>query len=200
MENLTKRQRQILNFVRRYVEREGLAPSQREIAAYFDIHLSAVQKHLESLAEEGVLVPLPGKARGIVLKSPERQGIPVLGAIPAGAPMEAVELADEILSLDPRIFGAGEVFALRVKGDSMLGDAIRDGDYAVIKFQAQVAPHEIAAVRVNHDEAALKRVRLLKGGEVELVSSNPEHPPRRFSAKEVAILGKFVGLLRVHRK
>lgn len=177
-----------------------MSPSQREIGAHFNIHLHAVQKHLEALTERGVLIPHPRKARGLVLKAPEQVGIPVLGAIPAGSPMEAIEVAEEVLNLDPRLFGTGDIFALRVRGDSMTGDAIRDGDYAVIRFQAEMGPRDIAAVRVNGDEATLKRIRLLKGGEVELVPSNPDHRPRRYPAKEVAILGKFVGLLRLAPK
>ncbi len=193
MERLTKRQKEILEFIEDYLEKNGVAPALREIAGRFGIHIRAVQDHLKALERKGYIKKLPGKGRGIVvLKS--LNSVPLLGFIPAGDLTFSDEIVDEYLSIDPSLFGLGEIFALRVRGNSMIGDHILDGDIVFIKRQDTVENGTIAAVLVN-GEVTLKRVFIEKD-RVILKPSNPEMDPIIADPGDVRILGVYVGLLR----
>jgi SOS regulatory protein LexA len=117
--------------------------------------------------------------------------IPVLGSIQAGAPIEMIENNEGYTLVDPNILGGKQGFALRVKGDSMIGDRIQDGDIVIVAKQEEVQPNEIAVVAVNGDHATLKRVKR-HGDMCMLVPSNPSMEPQLVPAKDVHILGKVV--------
>ncbi|MFS0820792.1 S24 family peptidase [Bacillus sp. 1P02SD] len=117
--------------------------------------------------------------------------IPVLGSIQAGQPIEMIESLAEYTLVDPNVLRGKEGFALRVKGDSMIGDRIHDGDVVVVAKQEEVHPHEIAVVAINGDHATLKRVKR-HGHMCMLIPSNPSMEPQLIPAKDVHILGKVV--------
>lgn len=197
MKSVTQKQQAVLRFLQGWQKSEGYAPSLREVARHFEMNVSAAFGHLRALEKKGLLRRQPGKGRAIVLRqedaSPSR--FPLLGAIPAGAARSMEEMPHEFFDLSPGWFGKGELVALRVQGESMAGDAIRDGDLAIVKLQREARPSEIVAVRIGGTETTLKRVRLRKR-RVQLIASNPAYPAREAPAEEVEILGKLVGILR----
>ncbi len=193
MGGLTERQKEVLEFIEDYMRKNGVAPAIREIAERFGIHIRAVQDHIKALERKGYIKKLPGKGRGIVLLKP-RNSVPLLGFIPAGELTYTDEFVDEYLSIDSTLFGTGEVFALRVRGDSMIGDHILDGDIVFIKRQETVKNGDIAAVLVN-GEVTLKRV-FVKEDKVILKPSNPDMDPIVVDARDVRIIGVYAGLLR----
>ncbi|MEM5014073.1 LexA family transcriptional regulator [Niallia taxi] len=117
--------------------------------------------------------------------------IPVLGCVQAGIPIEMIENPEGYTLVDPYILNGKDGFALRVQGDSMIGDRIHDGDLVIVSKQEEVQPHEIAVVAVNGDHATLKRVRL-HGNMAMLIPSNPAMEPQLVPAEDIHILGKVV--------
>jgi SOS regulatory protein LexA len=117
--------------------------------------------------------------------------IPVLGCIQAGQPIEMIENNEGYTLVDPNILHGKQGFALRVKGDSMIGDRIHDGDIVIVAKQEEVHPHEIAVVAVNGDHATLKRVKR-HGDMCMLIPSNPAMQPQLVPAEDVHIIGKVV--------
>lgn len=117
--------------------------------------------------------------------------IPVLGQIPAGVPIERIEENEGYTLVDPNVLKGREGFALRVKGDSMTGDRIHDGDMVIVAVQEEVHPHEISVVAINGEEATLKRVKV-QGEMVMLLPSNPMYEAQLVPAKDVRIIGKVV--------
>lgn len=207
MESLTPRQAKVLRFVRDFVRRHGYAPSVREVAAAMRIGTpKGAADHLKALARKGYLVRDAGRSRALRVVGEDggsERGIPLVGRIAAGAPILAEENIEEWIDVAPEAFGrgVGELFAVRVRGDSMIGDHILDGDLAVIRAQASVESGEIAAVLIG-EEATLKRVVRRGGGRVELVGSNPAHKPivleRGVGGGEERVLGRLVGIVRRH--
>jgi repressor LexA len=142
---------------------------------------------------------LPGKARGLTLKRAPSVGIPLLGHIAAGDPQIAFQDPEEFILASPELFSGSELFALRVKGESMKDAGILPGDIAVMNRQSEVADGEIAAVLLD-DEATLKHV-YRPHGRVVLRGANPAFLDiviREGGLRSVCILGKYVGLIRDH--
>jgi repressor LexA len=214
MRGLTSRQNEVLKFLEGWWREHGFSPTVREISAHFGIQLNAVERHLWALERKGAIERAPGKARALALRRQpapdfvewtdmDRYGrahapnrIPLVAAVPAGTPRAVEEHAGEFVELSPEWFGSGNLRAVRVSGDSMSGDAIRDGDIAVIRLQPTADPGDIVAVRIGNEEITLKRIRRRGPRWIDLVPSNPDHPVRRIPAKNVEIIGKLVGILR----
>jgi len=149
------------------------------------------------MEKKGMVSLLRGKARGLILSVSTSPGIPVLGKIAAGTPLEALETSDEVLPVPPRLFHGTELFGLRVKGDSMKDAGILAGDIAIMNRQDDVADGEIAAVLLD-DDATLKYFHR-RGGSVVLRGANPKFAEIVIRADEVStvrVLGKYVGLIR----
>lgn len=121
--------------------------------------------------------------------------IPVMGRIAAGVPISAIQNQTNMLSLPPDMVGSGEHYALEVKGDSMIGVGIFDGDTVIIKRGDTANPGEIIVALVDNEEATLKRYRR-KGGSIALEAANPEFETRIFGPDRIKIQGKLVGLIR----
>lgn len=174
-------------------------PTQREIAARFGFASpNAVRSHLRLMENKGMLSRLPGKARGLKLRCVTPAGIPVLGSIAAGNPRAALQDADDIVPVSPQFFHGTDLFALRVKGDSMKNAGILPGDIAVLNRQQDVADGEIAAVLLE-DDATLKFL-YRRGGAVVLRGANPAFPDiviRSSDSRSLQVLGKYVGLIRL---
>jgi repressor LexA len=170
-------------------EDEGRQPSRAEVAEALGYAFpSAVSKHVDALVRKGLFEADRDKKRNVRLtdvgwasihRTPARRGVPVIGAIAAGVPIMAVEqhqgYLDDVLPLPGRI-------ALRVRGDSMEGDGILDGDFAIVHVDTSVANNRIGAVVVD-GEATLKRLRYHDNG-LELIASNPKYPPRRLAKND----------------
>jgi repressor LexA len=175
-----------------------MMPTQREIAAQFGFASpNSVRTHLRLMAKKGMVALLPGKARGLKLTLNVPTGIAVLGRIAAGHPVEARQDADEFVPISPQFFRGADLFALRVKGDSMKDVGILPGDIAVINRQQDVADGEIAVVLLDGD-ATLKFVHR-RSGRVILRGANSSFPDiiiRRDESRSLCILGKYVGLIR----
>lgn len=194
---LTRRQAQILEVIRQTVARTGGMPSLRQIAQHFSIQHNAVVGHLKALERKGYLMRQSPQTSSFQLVDakvlPHR--VPLAATVPAGPPQMVYDQMDQYLDFSPSYFSGGPLMAVRVAGDSMAGDAIMDGDVAMIQVQPEAHARDIVAVRVGGDEVTLKRIRL-RGDKVELIASNPAYPPRRVPAAEVEIIGKLVGIIR----
>ncbi len=207
---LTKRQQQVLDFIRRHIEEEGISPSVREICAHFGLSAPAgVHRILRTLQDKGLLVSTPGKKRSWRLSQRARQWsggcrLPLVGQIAAGVPIEARENLIEELPVDAAaLFGRDPCFALYVQGDSMIDAHITDGDIAVIQQCDDVDDGEIAAVLVEGvlHEATLKIVKKQRSC-IELHAANPAYAPMVFKGEEIAsvrIVGRLAGIIRRNR-
>jgi len=193
---LTDKQSQILNFITKYQTDYGQFPSLRQIGGAFSITVRAVQQHIEALKRKGVLLDHTPQTACYRLPI-HGPALPLLGSIAAGDPVGAYEQQDAYFELSPEFFGPHDsLFALHVKGDSMSGDGIYDGDTAIIRQKPQFDdPHAIWAVRIDADEFTLKRIGL---GEkwIELRPSNPALSPWSVDVDRVEIVGKLIGLVR----
>lgn len=159
---LTDRQRAVLDYLAAFVAEHGYAPSLQEIAQEFKISsLQGVKDHLAALERKGYLRRFPGLHRVIELLSDPKlspQGIPILGRIAAGTPLLAVEHIEGWLPLDRSMLGRGRYFALRVKGDSMIGARIFDGDYAIVRQQDHADSGAIVVALLG-EETTVKYLR-----------------------------------------
>jgi len=197
---LTPTQRRVLDFLREFVERHRFAPTAAEIASCFGIAVKNGFYYLELLERKGYIRRKRHHPRRIefVGENLSRSAvrIPVLGRVPAGGPREAIEEVEGELLLDPDLVGEGEVFSLRVKGDSMTGAHICDGDHVLVRSQARAEDGEIV-VAVIDGEATVKRFRRWKG-KVRLEAANPAYPPIAVpvGALSFRIAGKVVGVYR----
>ncbi len=179
-----------------------MAPTVREIGEHLGLSAPAgIHRLLHVLMEKRYIVAEPGKKRSWRLaRHITGQGIPVLGDIAAGVPMEAIENIEEELRIDPSVFGCERCFGLRVNGDSMIGANIQDGDIAIIRPQRRVKNGTIAAVLVEDllTEATLKVVQRTKTA-LTLKAANPAYRSMVFrygGRKRVSIVGKLVGVIR----
>jgi repressor LexA len=201
---LPQRQQRILVAIRDWVVRYGYPPSTREIGAAVGLRSpSSVSKHLASLEEKGFLRRGTAMSRPIdvrvFLQEPRERGgsddsvpVPVVGDIAAGTPILAEEHVDEILTLPRELAGRGNVFALRVRGDSMIDAAICDGDTVVVRQQAEAHSGQIVAAMID-GEATVKVYRR-RGGHVLLEPRNPAYDV--IDGDEAVVLGIVVSVLR----
>jgi repressor LexA len=196
MMNLTKRQKEILDFIRDYRGQEGISPTQREIRERFRLSsFGTVQKHLKRLEEKGALSRQWNRSRGIspAQEPPASREVPLLGAVAAGRPIEPFP-EEESIEVPSSLLGKGEHFVLRVRGDSMIEDGIRDGDYVVVarRPNAQNGQTVVALVR---GEATLKRY-YSEGSRVRLQPANSAMKPLTVEARDVVLQGVVTGLIR----
>jgi repressor LexA len=203
---LTKRQKEVLDFLVSFANKQGYSPSFEEIAKALRLtSLATVHKHISTLERKGFIRRGYNQSRSIEVtqlpKSVREQvqernstELPMAGRIAAGRPLEAVE-DRETFSLAEFARG-GNSFVLQVKGNSMMDDHILNGDYIVVE-QTQVAnPGEIVVALVGGDEATLKRFYREPGGRVRLQPANSEMQPILLPASEVKIQGRVIGVLR----
>jgi repressor LexA len=194
---LTPTQDRTLTFIRRYLKRRGYAPSLIEIAEGIGItSKGTAHRHVQALAEAGVIRLIAGRKRGIELVDEEtlsKTSLPLLGRIAAGQPIEAIA-GQERLELND-LFGPDR-YALQVKGDSMIDVGILDGDLAVIERCDTADDGAIVVALIDNEEATLKRLRRLKSGRIKLIAENPDIPPMIYAAKRVRIQGVLVCLIR----
>lgn len=201
---LSPRQKQIAAFVEAWIARHGRAPTRAEIASHLGFSsLGTVQRHIDRLVAEGVIARdryrhrgLSPQAAAVVADAPRDQVVcvPLLGTIQAGQPVESFPVS-ELLDIPRWLVGQGEHFALRVRGDSMSGEGILDGDLVVVRRRTVPQPGDVVVALVR-GEATVKR--FFPGGEgiVELRPSAPGYLPLRVRAEDVQIQGVVVALVR----
>jgi repressor LexA len=204
-EPLTKRQKEILDYVTQYIELHGYAPSYREIAEAFKLgSVATVAEHIDTLVQKGLLSKQDNAARSVQLvKQPQEDfdddhavGLPIMGLIAAGKPIETLSGHAETLEVPAFMVGRKHSYVLQVKGDSMIGDGIHEGDYVVIQEKDVPSNGEMVVAVVNNNEATLKRFYKEKG-HIRLQPSNPAMDPIIVeSGTPIEVQGVVIGLIR----
>jgi repressor LexA len=197
--NLTLKQEKIFTLLKDSIRKDGYPPTVREIGEQFHITVKGAYDHLKAIEKKGYIHCNQNKSRAIELlvdrgeiQSPDTVAIPLLGRIAAGSPILAEENIEDHLHFPRAMFKSGELFALAVKGDSMIDAGINDGDIAIIKKQKTANSGEIVAALIE-SEATLKIFKREKD-RISLVPANPAYKPIKSDSLEV--LGKLVGLFR----
>lgn len=195
---LTKRQKQILDYITKYIKDNDYAPSLEEIRKHFRLSsIATVHQHVKTLKQKGYLNKSDNQARSIEIsknkKNSELVKIPVLGTIAAGEPIEAIENKETIEVPKNLLSKSGEHFALRVQGNSMINEGIFDGSTVIIRKQPTVENGETAVALINGNEVTLKKIYKEKGG-FRLQPANPNIKP--IFTKELIVQGKVVSVIR----
>jgi repressor LexA len=198
---LTRRQREIFDFICAFIDDQGYSPSLEEIGAHFGLSsVATVHKHVHHLVEKGFLRKSWNRSRSVepVGSGGEDAGsitLPLLGTVAAGAPIEAIEI-DETLAVPSELVPrGGDAFVLRVRGDSMIEENILDGDYVVIESRPVARDGEKVVALIRGEEATLKTFRP-RGARVVLEPANAALKPLEFPAGDVEVRGVVRGLVR----
>src|ERR1051326_6918615 len=202
----TQRQKEILDYITRFLERHGYVPSYAQIARQFGVKSRAtIAKHIAALERRGLLVrEHEDGSFALNVKVEDKSAdslceVKLLGRIAAGAPLEAVVETDERIPVPRFLLGRGRpdrVSALRVKGDSMIDEHICDGDIALIENRTDARDGEIVvALLIEENQATLKRI-YRRGMNIELQPANSQLQPLTVPASQVRVQGIFRGLLR----
>ena len=205
MKELTRRQREVLDFIEHYLEDKGYPPSVRDIAAHFELVSAAgVHKHIKALVRKNYLSKDDYLSRSIKvlrphgrpIRSNESVEVPLAGYIAAGQPIEAVQQNQGSLAVPFSVAGAGQDnFALRVRGESMIDDGILDGDYVIVDPRQDARNGEMVVALINNQEATLKRF-YRENGRVRLQPANSSVAPIFVVSGDLRIQGIIVGIWR----
>jgi repressor LexA len=207
MKYLTERQRDILNFIREFQKERGVAPTHREICDHFGFSsYGTVYKHLSLLEKKGLIRRDWNQKRGVeVVDEPEAappppprsdpavRELPLFGYIAAGRPLD-IDVQDEVITVPEHLTSRGENYVLKVRGDSMVDDGILDGDLVIISRRERADNGEMVVANVN-GEVTLKRI-YQEGERVRLQPANSMMSPIYATARDVAVQGVVVGLMR----
>ena len=197
MKNLTRRQQEIYESLLEYAEHFDHPPSHDELCQALGLSSrGSLHKHIQALVEAGLVEPMDRTHRGIRLvdRGEPEAGIPFLGRIAAGRPIEAVT-QPEFMQIPDELLGSSPCYVLQVRGDSMIEAGILDGDYVVIEQRDSARNGEIVVALVNNEEATLKRIEQ-QPGRVILHPANASMMPLSYSPDAVQIQGVLRGLLR----
>lgn len=196
---LTKRQKQILDYLDSFIEVNGYSPSFEEIADNFGYSsLATVHEHLTNLERKGYLRKDYNKSRSLELVPSEGTlavELPLLGLVAAGLPIEAIEQNDS-LAVPHDMLRGGSNFVLKVRGDSMVEEQIRDGDYIVVNSRQTADNGEMVVALVHGDSATVKKFYREKDGRIRLQPANATMQPMYFAEDEVRIQGIVVAVIR----
>jgi repressor LexA len=203
---LSGKRRQILEFIALQIRDRGYPPSVREIGEAVGLTSSStVHTHLQVLQREGYLVRDPSKPRAITVSFEPGSGaamgagpvvnVPLVGIVAAGTGVLAEENVDEVMPLPEDLTGPGQLFMLRVRGESMINAGILDGDFVVVRQTREVNPGEIVVAGIGDDEATVKTLQR-RGQKIVLVPSNPSFSEMEFDEDDVDIYGRVVTVLR----
>jgi repressor LexA len=203
MIELTRRQQEIVNLIRRQIEKTGMPPTRADICAALGFKSpNAAESHLRALEAKGVIEMKPGTSRGIRIvaqgvQSPEFS-LPVVGRVAAGQPILAVEHIEDHCRVDPRLFKPRADFLLRVRGLSMRDAGILDGDLLAVHRTRRAENGDIVVARVNDEEVTVKRFHRRSAYLIRLLPENPDFNPIELDLREdsLAIEGLGVGVLR----
>lgn len=198
---LTRKQREILDFLTATIERQGFAPSFEEIAEQFGYQsLATVHEHLTNLERKGYIRRSFNESRSIEVLPPRGSTgateIPLLGMVAAGMPIESVMAGEVIPVPDAMLPRRGPNYALKVRGESMIDEQILDGDLVVVNGRDSADNGEMVIALVNGAEATVKRFYREPGGWIRLQPANAQMRPLRFQESDVLIQGVVVGVIR----
>ena len=202
--SLTPTQQRLLDYLQRKIAADGRTPSLREAAAALKVSHAAVARTLRALEAKGCVkraghysrtVHLLNRAREVAALQRGRD-VPIIGRIAAGLPMYAQADWDGSITVDAEVFRGPNLFALRVRGNSMRGAGILDGDLVICEPRQYAQNGEIVVALVRGEEATVKRF-FLRADHIELRPENPDHAPMRHGFGEILVQGKVIGLQRV---
>lgn len=208
----TSQQLRVLTFVANQVRETGVAPSFDEIRVHMGLKSkSGIHRLLTALEERGAIRRLPNRARAVeIRRQPEAlaadapvavprpasvRSVPLMGRIAAGTPIAAIQVTGRSVGVPEDALSGGEHFALEVRGDSMMGAGILDGDVVVLRKQDRAEAGDIVVALIDGEEATLKRLRR-RGDSVALEAANPDFATRVLPAHRVTVQGKLVSLVR----
>jgi len=198
---LTKRQKEILDYIEGFIAERGYAPSFEEIAESFGYSsLATVHEHLSNLERKGYIRKSYNESRSIELVRPEvglpAVELPLLGAVAAGLPIEAIPDTESVVVPPDMVRRQRDNYVLRVEGNSMIEEQIRDGDYIVVQAQETAEDGEMVVALVGGDSATVKKLYRETGGRIRLQPANPTMEPIIVDARDVRIQGIVVGVIR----
>lgn len=198
---LTKRQKEILDHIGAFIEERGYAPSFEEIAEHFGYSsLATVHEHLSNLERKGYIRKSYNESRSVELVSQESTApaieLPLLGAVAAGLPIEVMEERETLAVPPDMIRRRKDNYVLRVEGNSMIEEQIRDGDYIVVQAQENAEDGQMVVALVGGDSATVKKLYREAGNRIRLQPANPTMVPIVVDASEVRIQGVVVGVIR----
>jgi len=198
---LTKRQREILSFLSNYDEANGYAPSFEEIAEQFNYNsLATVHEHLTNLERKGYIKRHYNESRAIEIlpsdANPRAVELPLLGLVAAGVPIEAVAVNETIAVPDDFVRRSGGHYVLRVRGNSMIDEQIRDGDFVVINERRSVDNGEMVIAMLHGSSATVKKFYRERDGRIRLQPANDTMDPTWVHENDISIQGVVVGVLR----
>lgn len=199
--SLTKRQREILTYLANYSEEHGYAPSFEEIAAQFNYNsLATVHEHLTNLERKRYIKRAYNESRGIeVLPSevmPRATSLPLLGTVAAGLPIEAVQMPESIGVPEDFVRRGGNHYVLRVRGNSMIDEHIRDGDFVIVNEKRAADNGEMVIALIDGTSATVKKFYRERDGRIRLQPANETMAPIYVHENDISIQGIVVGVLR----
>jgi repressor LexA len=196
---LTRRQREVYDFIRDFVAQNGYSPSLEEIGAHFNLSsVATVHKHVQHLVEKRFLRKAWNRSRSIEPVEPPSSGLvslPLLGTVAAGMPIEAVEVTETIDVPRALVSKRGESFVLRVSGDSMIDDQICDGDFVIVESRSEARDGDTVVALVGGSDVTLKRL-YRDGPKVRLEPANAALDAIEVPAEDVLVRGVVRGLIR----
>ena len=198
--HLTRRQKEILDYLGRHIERKGYAPTIEEIGDHFGLSsLATVHKHLTNLQEKGLIKRAWNRSRALELVPTEvavrAVELPLLGRVAAGTPIEAVSSTETIFVPEDMV-GKKSTYVLQVKGDSMIEEQIRDGDYVIVEDRTTARDGEMVIALLEGENVTLKKLFREGGGKVRLQPANSRMKPIFVDQDDVRVQGVVIGVLR----
>jgi repressor LexA len=200
MHPLTKRQREILDFLNEFIQQHGYAPSLEEIGRRFGLSsLATVHKHLSNLQEKGFIKRAWNRSRSVEMV-PTRTGgraieLPMLGYVAAGSPIEAVA-SNETIAVPENLVGKRDTYVLRVRGDSMIDEQIKDGDFVVVEDRKVAENGEMVIALLRGTDVTLKKLYRDPGGKIRLQPANASMQPLFVDPDQLQVQGVVVGVMR----
>jgi repressor LexA len=198
---LTKRQKEILDFLEGFLGENGYAPSFEEIARHFGYtSLATVHEHLENLKQKGYIRKSYNASRSLELvptgMTAAAVELPLLGSVAAGFPIEAITDNETVAVPEDFLSRGGEHYVLRVKGDSMIDEQIKDGDYVIVNARRSANNGEMVVALVGGESATVKKFYRENGGRVRLQPANMTMAPMFYREHEIAVQGIVIGVIR----
>jgi repressor LexA len=196
---LTKRQREILDYLNEFIQQHGYAPSLEEIGKRFGLSsLATVHKHLTNLQQKGFIKRAWNRSRSVELMPSRLLGrtveLPLLGYVAAGVPIEAI-VGNETIDVPETLAGNRDTYVLRVKGDSMIDEQIRDGDYVIVEDRKTAENGETVVALLLGSDVTLKKF-YRENGKIRLQPANATIDPIIVPAEQVQVQGVVIGVMR----
>jgi repressor LexA len=198
--HVTRRQKEILDFLTRHLERKGYAPTIEEIGEHFGLSsLATVHKHLTNLQEKGLIKRAANRSRALELVASDVKvravELPLLGRVAAGSPIEAIQDTETIFVPEDMV-GRKETYVLQVKGDSMIEEQIKDGDYVIVESRKTARDGEMVIALLEEERATLKKFYRESASVVRLQPANAQMSPIFVDAEDLRMQGVVIGILR----